>query len=46
MKYASGDVVSVALETDIGKILVEQYKNQIGMLSLCDFGSNLWGVVA
>lgn len=46
VKYASGDVVSVALETDIGKILVEQYKNQIGMLSLCDFGSNLWGVVA
>lgn len=47
IKYASGDVVSVALETDIGKLLVEQYKNQIGMLSLCsDMSSTrLWGFV-
>lgn len=45
IKYASGDVVSVALETDIGKILVEQYKNQIGMISLCRAGHGLWGYV-
>lgn len=45
VKYASGDIVSVALETDIGKILVEQYKKQIGMLSLIRSYSKLWGLV-
>ena len=45
IKYASGDVVSVQLETDIGKLLVEQYKNQIGMLSLCKDLAGLWGLV-
>lgn len=45
IKYASGDIVSVALETDIGKILVEQYKKQIGMLSLIRSYSKLWGLV-
>lgn len=45
VKYASGDVVSVALETDIGKLLVEQYKNQLGMLSLCESYEGLWGFV-
>lgn len=45
IKYASGDVVSVQLETDIGKLLVEQYKNQIGMLSLCQDLAGLWGIV-
>ena len=45
VKYASGDVVSAALETDLGKILVEQYKNQIGMISLCESTSRLWGIV-
>lgn len=45
IKYASGDVVSVALETEIGKILTEQYKNQIGMISLCVDTRSLWGFV-
>lgn len=47
IKYASGDVVSVALETEIGKLLTEQYKNQIGMMSLCADTSDtrLWGFV-
>ena len=45
VKYASGDVVSVALETDIGKLLVEQYKKQIGMLSLVRCFPQLWGFV-
>ena len=45
VKYASGDVVSVALETDIGKLLVEQYKNQLGMISLCRECCGLWGFV-
>lgn len=45
IKYATGDVVSVALETDIGKILVENYKNQLGLISLCRGRKYLWGVV-
>lgn len=45
IKYASGDVVSVALETDIGKMLVRQYKNQLGMISLCKRCHGLWGFV-
>ena len=44
IRYAKGDVVTVQLETDIGKMLVEQYKNQIGMMSLCDV-REMWGIV-
>ena len=45
IKYASGDVTSVALETDIGKMLVEDYKDMIGMMSLCGQPRDLWGMV-
>lgn len=45
VEYASGDVVTVALETDIGRLLVSQYKKQIGMISLCKACSELWGFV-
>lgn len=45
IQYATGDVVTVALETDIGKILVSQYKKQIGMISLCKTPEELWGFV-
>lgn len=45
IKYASGDVVSVALETDIGKMLVEDYKDMIGMMSLCGRHGDMWGVI-
>lgn len=45
IQYATGDVVTVALETDIGKVLVSQYKKQIGMISLCEAYSELWGFV-
>ena len=44
-KYKSCDVVSVVLETDLGKMLVEQYKNQLGMISLVKMHHNLWGFV-
>ena len=45
IQYATGDIVTVALETDIGKILVSQYKKQIGMISLCKAPEELWGFV-
>lgn len=44
VKYASGDVVSVALETDLGKLLVEQYKAQLLTLALHEVPV-LWGFV-
>lgn len=45
IKYASGDVVSVQLETEIGQMLVQNYKNQLGMISLCRGRKYLWGFV-
>lgn len=45
IEYASGDIVTVALETDLGKILVEQYKNQLAALSLINGEQRLWGFV-
>lgn len=45
IKYKSGDVVSVFLETDLAKMLVEQYKNQLGMMSLLKYHHTVWGCV-
>lgn len=44
VKYASGDVVSVALETELGKLLVEQYTNQLLTLVLHETPM-VWGFV-
>lgn len=44
IKYKNGDVVTVFLENDLGKMLVEQYKMQIGMLSLFTPPPRMWGV--
>lgn len=45
IKYPSGDLVSVFLETDYAKMLVEQYKNQLGMMSLLKYHHDVWGFV-
>lgn len=45
IEYATGDVVTVALETDLGKMLVADYKKQLGMISLCEGTSDVWGFV-
>lgn len=45
IQYKSGDVVSVFLETDLAKMLVEQYKNQLGMMSLLKYSHDIWGMV-
>lgn len=45
VRYAKGDVVTVALATDIGKILVEQYKNQIALIGLYGRDRRAWGFV-
>lgn len=44
VKYKSGDVVSVFLETDLAKMLVQDYKNQLGMLSVIR-QKRVWGLV-
>lgn len=43
--YASGDVVSVALETDIGNLLTQLYRDQLGMLVLTEGEPKYWGYV-
>lgn len=45
IEYARGDVVTVALETDLGKLLVENYKVQLSTISLCKEHRKLWGIV-
>lgn len=45
IQYATGDVVTAALETELGQILVEQYKRQLSMLSLCKERPSIWGFV-
>ena len=45
IKYKSGDVVSVFLETELGKMLVEQYKSELGMMSLIRLNHDVWGFV-
>lgn len=42
--YAQGDIVTVTLETDLGKMLVADYKRELGMISLCR-RDGLWGFV-
>lgn len=44
VQYATGDVVTVQIETDIGKMIVEQYKRQLSLIALCD-KQQLWGLV-
>ena len=44
IKYATGDVVTAALETDLGKAMVEQYKRQLALISLCE-DESMWGIV-
>lgn len=44
IKYATGDVVTVQLDTDIGKMLVSLYMTQLAMLSLSR-PEPFWGVI-
>lgn len=43
--YATGDVVTVALETYLGQVLVENYKTQLSMISLCRGRRRIWGFI-
>ena len=45
IKYASGDITTVQLETELAKMLVRNYRNQIGLISLCSAPKELWGSV-
>lgn len=43
--YAQGDIVTVQIETDLGKMIVADYKRQLGMISLCRKDNDIWGFV-
>lgn len=43
--YATGDIVTVALETDLGALLVNNYKAQLSSISLCKEKKKIWGFV-
>lgn len=45
IKYASGDIASVQLETDLARIAVENYKRELSLISLCSSPKELWGSV-
>ncbi len=45
IQYAKGDVVTVELQTQLGKIIVQQYLNQLGMLNLYNVKHTIWGYV-
>ena len=46
VEYKRGDVITVFLEQDLAKVLIEQYKNQVGMISLVKPPCPIWGVFA
>lgn len=43
--YASGDITSVTLETDLASTIIEQYKRQIAMMSIRKPITQTWGDV-
>lgn len=45
IKYACGDVTSVQIETDLGKLVAEQMTGSLGVLSVCPQQTDIWGVV-
>ena len=45
IKYASGDLTTVQLETEIARLLVDNYKREISLISLCSDPKELWGSV-
>ena len=43
--YPSGDLMSASLDTYLGQMLNEQFKRQLGMLSVCTYDPRvIWGV--
>lgn len=45
IKYASGDIATVQLETDLARLVVDNYKKALGKISLCTGYQKLWGTV-
>lgn len=45
IKYASGDLTTVQLETELARLIVDNYKREIGLISLCSDPKELWGTV-
>lgn len=45
IKYASGDLTTVQLETELARMVVDNYKREIGLISLCSDPKWMWGTV-
>lgn len=45
IKYASGDLATVQLETELARLVVDNYKAQLSLISLCSSYKTLWGAV-
>lgn len=45
VRYATGDVVTVQVETDLGKMIAELTTGMLGLMSLCQPESGIWAVI-
>lgn len=44
--YANGDVITPQIDMWVAELLQKQYKRQLGLISLCEYFSEMWGVIA
>lgn len=43
-EYTIGDVVTAQVETDLGKLIAKQTIDMLGMMSVCEVESPIWGI--
>lgn len=45
VRYATGDVVTVQVETDLGKMISQLITGELGLMSVCRIEPHIWAVV-
>lgn len=45
VRYATGDVVTVQVETDLGKMVADLVTGELGLMSVCRIDSGIWAVI-
>lgn len=43
--YANGDIVSPYTDNYLASLIIDQYKRQLGLMSLCDGREEMWGII-
>lgn len=43
--YANGDIVSPYTDNYLASLIIDQYKRQLGLLSLCNGMEEMWGII-